>query len=112
MPDKLRYRTLGVRGVAHPDAHRQEESRMSSIPNGGSNLFLSSGGVASFTLTNGGTGWQGNALLEPQPFNTGSGMAITLGNCNLASSGQFQFGFTVRNNGPNSTFYNIQLSYN
>ena len=56
------------------------------------------------------SGWQGNTLLEPQPFNTGVSLASTVPSVSLNSSGQYVYSYSVANNGPNSTYYNVQIS--
>lgn len=85
---------------------------MSSIPNGGSNLFITPGSTAFWVITWNNGGWQGNTLVEAEPLNTGVGLDVTMGNIDRNSSGQYQFAWSVKNNGPNSTFYNAQVSSN
>jgi len=85
---------------------------MSSIPNGGSNLFITPGSTAHWIITWNSGGWQGNTLIEVEPLNTGVGLDVEMGNIDRNSSGQYQFAWSVKNNGPNNTFYNAQVSSN
>jgi hypothetical protein len=86
---------------------------MSSIPNGGSNIFIASGqtsGGWGITWNNG--GWQGNTFIEAQPLNTGASLSTSLGSSSLNNNGTYSFGFSLTNHGPNSTFCNLQVSNN
>jgi hypothetical protein len=57
-------------------------------------------------------GWQGNTLIQTQPLNTGAGLAVTQSSVHRNSNGTYGFDYSVRNNGPNSTFFNVQVSSN
>ncbi len=86
---------------------------MSFIPNGGGNIFIAGNqtqGGWGFTWNNG--GWQGNTIIECQPFNTGAALSTAQGASTLNSSGSYAFGFSVTNHSANSTFFNIQVSSN
>jgi hypothetical protein len=85
---------------------------MSFIPGGGAGIFIASGQTQGFTWTWSGAGWQGNTFFEAQPLNTGASLAFTAGPVHRNNNGTFTFDFSIRNNGPNSTFYNIQISNN
>jgi len=85
---------------------------MSSISNGGGDLFIASGATAYYTTTWGDGGWQGNTLIECQPLNTGASLDTVLGNVHLNANGTYGFAFSVRDNGPNSTYFNVQVSSN
>ncbi len=85
---------------------------MSFIGGGGSNIFIGNGATQGWNFTWGGGGWQGNTLMEPQPLNTGASLAYTAGSVSLNNNGTFSFSWTLKNNGPNSTFFNIQTSNN
>lgn len=83
---------------------------MSFIPGGGANIFIASGVAQSFTFTWHGSGWKGNTFVQGQPLNTGASLAFTAGAVRRNNNGTFSFDFSIRNNGPNSTFYNVQIS--
>ena len=85
---------------------------MSFIPGGGGNIFIASGQTQGFTFTWGSSGWQGNTFFQGQPLNTGAALSFTAGAVRRNNNGTFSFDFSIRNNGPNSTFYNIQTSNN
>jgi len=55
-------------------------------------------------------GWQGNTLVQAQPLNTGAGMVCTPGSINLNANGTYTFWTTIANTGPNSTYFNMQVS--
>jgi hypothetical protein len=83
---------------------------MSSIFGGGSNIFIGSGATQGWVFTWSGAGWHGNVITQPQPLNTGALMSYTDPSVSLNSDGTYSFSYTVRNNGPNNTFYNLQTS--
>ncbi|MBV1704338.1 MAG: hypothetical protein KGQ28_05990 [Hyphomicrobiales bacterium] len=83
---------------------------MSSIFNGGSNIFIAAHTSQGWVFTWGNGGWQGNVLNEPQPLNTGAAMSFTTPTVSQNSNGTYSFAWTATNNGPNSTFFNIQTS--
>ena len=85
---------------------------MSFIGGGGANIFIANGQTQGWVWTWNNGGWQGNTLLEPQPLNTGASLAYTAGSVALNSNGTYSLAWTLRNNGPNSTFFNIQTSSN
>ncbi len=85
---------------------------MSFIGGGGANIFIGNGASQGWIFTWGGGGWQGNTLMEPQPLNTGADLAYTAGSVSLNNNGTFSFSWSLTNNGPNSTFFNIQTSNN
>jgi hypothetical protein len=86
---------------------------MSSIPNGGGNLFIASGQTfGGFNITWNNGGWQGNTIIEAQPLNTGAALSTSLGSSTLNNNGTYTFGFSLTNHGSNSTFCNIQVSSN
>ncbi len=85
---------------------------MSSIPNGGGNLYIAAGATAYYTVTWNNGGWQGNTLIETQPLNTGASLDCVQGNVHLNSNGTYGFAYSVRDNGPNSTYFNVQVSSN
>jgi hypothetical protein len=83
---------------------------MSSIPGGGASIFIAAGTTQGWIFTFGGAGWGGNVIVEAQPLNTGASMSFTVPSASLNSNGTYSFSYTIRNSGPNSTFYNHQLS--
>lgn len=85
---------------------------MSFIPGGGANLFIANGATQNWIFTWGSSGWQGNTIFQGDAQNTGAGLSFTAGAIRRNNNGTFSFDFSVRNNGPNSTFYNIQASNN
>jgi len=85
---------------------------MSSIPGGGGNLYIAPGANAYYVITWNNSGWQGNTLIQTQPLNTGTSLTVTQGGIDLDSSGHYQFDYMVHNNGPNSTYFNVQVSSN
>jgi hypothetical protein len=76
----------------------------------GGTQFLNSGSSHSWTATWDDSGWQGNTTIQPEPFNTGSSMTVSGQSVSLNGSGQYAFGFTITNNGPNSTNFNLQIA--
>lgn len=89
-----------------------EYINMSSIPNGGGNQFVSAGGTYHATVTWNNGGWQGNTLVEAQPLNTGAGLTVVQGNIGLNSNGHYGFAYSVKDNGQNYTYFNVQVSSN
>jgi hypothetical protein len=85
---------------------------MSSIPNGGANIFIAANTSGNWFVRWNNSGWQGNTLVESQPLNTGANMVNTPGSIDLDSSGRYTFWTNIRNAGPNSTFFNLQVSSN
>ena len=85
---------------------------MSQVVGGGANLFIGTGQTQNWVVTWNNSGWQGNALIEPQPLNTGASLAYTEGSVNLNNNGTFGTSVVIKNNGPNNTFYNLQISSN
>jgi len=85
---------------------------MSFIGGGGSNIFIGAHATQNWIWTWNNSGWQGNTFNEPQPLNTGAALAYTAGSASLNSNGTYSFSWSVKNNGPNTTFYNIQTSSN
>ena len=84
---------------------------MSNIPNGGSNQYLASGGTGYWSLANSSNSWPGDLVVQAEALNTNAALYTALGNVSRTSSGQYSYSFTVKNNGPNSTYYNIQNSF-
>jgi hypothetical protein len=84
---------------------------MSSIPIGGANIFMGAKASGNFFLHNSGVGWPGNAIVEAQPLNTGASLVCVPGKIDLLSDGTFKFFTKITNNGPNSTFFNMQFSF-
>ena len=85
---------------------------MSSITNGGANIFIGNGVTQHWTTTWNNGGWQGNTFHEPQPLNTGASMSYTNASVSKNNNGTYSFSFSFTNHGPNNTFYNIQGSSN
>jgi hypothetical protein len=83
---------------------------MSQIVGGGANLFIGSNQTQSWIVTWNSGGWQGNSFVQPQPLNTGASMSYTNPSVSLNNNGTFAFAFSVTNHGPNTTFYNLQIS--
>jgi hypothetical protein len=61
-------------------------------------------------VQNSNTGWPGNYLIEPQPLNTNALMFYEDAGISLQSDGRYRFWVAITNQGPNSTFFNLQLS--
>lgn len=85
---------------------------MSSIFSGGNNIFIGSGATQGWTFTWGNAGWQGNTENQPQPLNTGAALSYTDATISLNPNGTYSFSWSVTNQGPNSTQYNLQTSSN
>jgi hypothetical protein len=90
---------------------------MSFIANGGANIFIGAPvqgtpQTQNWTFTWGSSGWQGNTFNEPQPLNTDASMTYSEESVSLNSDGTYSFSYSITNNGPNSTQYNIQTSNN
>jgi len=85
---------------------------MSFIGGGGANIFIGAHATQNWTFTWNNSGWQGNTLVEPQPLNTGAALDYTAGSVSLNSNGAYSFSWTLKNNGPNNTFFNLQTSSN
>jgi len=85
---------------------------MSFIGGGGANIFIGANATQNWSFTWNNSGWQGNTLVEPQPLNTGASLEYTAGSVSLNSKGSYSFSWSLKNNGPNSTFFNIQTSSN
>jgi len=83
---------------------------MSSIPNGGANLFIASGVTAYYWVTHNSGGWPGNGVVEAQANNTDAALATTIDSVTLHSNGQYYFNYHVHNGGPNSTYFNVQFA--
>jgi hypothetical protein len=83
---------------------------MSFIGGGSSNLFIGSGQTQTWVWTWNNAGWQGNTINQPQPLNTGASMSYTDPSVSLNGNGTYSFLYSVTDNGPNSTFYNLQTS--
>jgi hypothetical protein len=83
---------------------------MSSIPNGGGNLYIGDGSTAYYGVTHDSGGWPGNGVIEAQALNTGAALEATLDNVGLGSNGRYDFNFHVRNYGPNNTYFNVQFA--
>jgi hypothetical protein len=83
---------------------------MSSIPNGGSNLYIADGGTGYYYVTHDSGGWPGNGVVESQALNTGAALETTLDSVGLAANGQYNFNYHVKNYGPNNTYFNIQFA--
>jgi hypothetical protein len=83
---------------------------MSNVYSGGSNIFIGAETTQNWILTWGNPGWQGNTVNMPQPLNTGANMSFTEATVSLNNNGTYSFSWAATNNGPNSTFYNLQTS--
>jgi len=85
---------------------------MSQIAGGAGNVFIASGQTQNWTVTWNNSGWQGNTVIEAQPLNTGASLAYSEGSVSLNSNGTYSFSASIRDNGPNNTFFNLQVSSN
>ncbi len=83
---------------------------MSFIPGGGANIFIANGQSHAWVFTWNSAGWKGNTFFQAEPLNTGASLTFTAGAVRRNNNGTFSFNFSIRNNGPNNTFYNIQTS--
>lgn len=84
---------------------------MSSITLG--NIFIANGQTQSWITTWNNSGWQGDTFIQPQPLNTGAALVYAgEETVSMNSSGQYSFSYSVKNDGPNSTFYNLQVGNN
>jgi hypothetical protein len=81
---------------------------MSSVALG--NIFIGSGQTQCWVTTWNNAGWQGNTIVQPQPLNTGASMSYTDPSVSLNNNGTYSFSYCVTDNGPNNTFYNLQIS--
>jgi hypothetical protein len=85
---------------------------MSFIANGGANIFIADGTTQSWAFTWGNSGWQGDSINQPQPLNTDAALSYTDPTVSLNPNGTYSFSYSVTNNGPNSTQYNLQTASN
>jgi hypothetical protein len=85
---------------------------MSFIGGGGANIFIASGQTHNWIWTWNNSGWQGNTFNQPEPQNTGASLRYSAGSVSRNNNGTFSFFHSITNDGPNSTFYNIQTSNN
>jgi hypothetical protein len=83
---------------------------MSQIAGGGANIFIGNNQTQGWIFTWNNAGWQGNTFVQPQPLNTGASMSYTTPAVSRNNNGTFSFTYSVTNHGPNSTFYNAQVS--
>ena len=83
---------------------------MSSIPGGGSNIFISAGQTQLWTFTLGSSGWQGNILIEAEPVAPGPSLECNQQGVRLAGQ-NYAFDFCVTNLGA-AGLYNVQVSAN
>jgi hypothetical protein len=81
---------------------------MSSVALG--NIFIASNATQCWVTTWNNSGWQGNTIVQPQPFNTDASMSYTDPSITVNVDGTYSFSYCVTNNGPNDTFYNLQVS--
>lgn len=89
----------------------KEVQIMSSITLG--NIFIANGQTQSWITTWNNSGWQGDTFIQPQPLNTGASLVYAgEETVSMNSSGQYSFSYSVKNDGPNSTFYNLQVGNN
>src|SRR5579872_6648356 len=91
---------------------RWKGNLMSFIGGGGSNILISPGQTQNWVWTWGGAGWQGNTLLEPQPLSPQATLTYQAGSVTLNANGTYSFAWSVTNNGPFATLFNIQTSSN
>jgi hypothetical protein len=86
---------------------------MSDIPTGGSGIFIGAHATTgTFNLHRSSSGWPGDAIIQAEALNTGAPLLVTQSGTSRGSDGVFNFGFHVQNTGANSTFFNIQVSFN
>jgi hypothetical protein len=85
---------------------------MSQIPSGGGNIYIGAHASQYWVITWNNGGWQGNTFVEAQPLNTGANLTGAPGPISLNSNGTYSFGTTITNSGPNSTYFNLQVSSN
>jgi hypothetical protein len=87
---------------------------MSQIPDGGLDLFMAKttnqGHKHNFYVHWLDAGWQGNTLMQAQPYNTDANMVCVPGNIEKLSDGTYKFWTEIENHGPNSTNFNLQVS--
>ena len=74
------------------------------------NIFIGPGQRHFWNTTWNSSGWQGDTFVQPMPRNTGLSMTYTEPSITMQSNGTYTFSYSVANNGPNSTFYDLQLS--
>lgn len=84
---------------------------MSSVPNGGSNIFIASGASGNWWVERSSSGWPGNSVYQCQPLNTSASLKFDQGTVELQSGGTYRFWVNIKNNGPNSTFFNLQNAW-
>jgi hypothetical protein len=89
---------------------RKEKTRMSFIPNGGSSIFIGNDTTQTWIFTWFFLGWSNDTFIQPQPLNTGASMSYTDPSVSMNSGGEYSFTFSVTNDGPNTTFYNLQVA--
>jgi hypothetical protein len=87
-----------------------KEVVMSSVPNGGGDLYIGNGSTAYYWVTHNSGGWPGNGVVEAQALNTGAALESTLDSVDLNANGQYYFNYHIRNYGPNNTYFNVQFA--
>ena len=85
---------------------------MSSVFPGGANIFIGNGTTQGWIFTWNNGGWQGDTFNQPQPLNTGTSLSYSLPSVSMNNNGTYAFSWSVTNNGPNTTFYNLQTASN
>ena len=85
---------------------------MSQVFSGVSNIYIGAHTTQTWNLWWNSSGWQGDTFNQPQPLNTGASLASSVSAVSLNSNGQYVYTLNITNNGPNSTYFNIQTSKN
>jgi hypothetical protein len=85
---------------------------MSFIAGGGANIFIGNGQTQGWVFTWNNGGWQGDTFNQPQPLNTDASLTSSEESVSMNNNGTYSFSYSVTNNGPNTTFYNLQTGSN
>jgi hypothetical protein len=75
-------------------------------------IYIDSGVPHSWVWTWHDAGWQENTFIQPEPVTTGASMSYTDPTVSRNSNGKYSFAFTVINDGPASTFYDLRINNN
>jgi hypothetical protein len=73
-------------------------------------IHIGTGQTQGWILTWNNPGWPGDTIVQPQPLDSEARMTYTNPAVTVNRNGTYSFEFSVTNEGPNPTFYNLQLA--
>lgn len=74
------------------------------------NIYIAPGQRHNWVTHWNSAGWQGDTFVQPMPRNTGASMTYTDPSVSMSADNTYAFSYSVSNSGPNSTYYDLQLS--